>query len=1463
MKLLLLAALVGAAFANDSYVVVAPSKVRPGMEFSVSVNILKATGDVTVTASMVRTNNQSTVSTNVATFQEGAPGTIDLQMPKVLQSGTYELQVSGAGGLTFSNKTHVTFSAKSKSVLIQTDKAMYKPGQTVNFRVLAMYPDLSVYKGNLDIEIYDSKSNKIKQWKNVSAAEGVVTKDISLSSQPVLGDWKIKVTAGNSAEEKAFTIAEYVLPKFEVTVELPSYVLESATSVPVTVKAKYTYGKPVAGPVVVESKLVQSYYHSTTPSVQRTGTLDNQGRAVIIFPLTELRQLRVSATSSLSNQKIKFSANVTESLTGITLNGSSIVQVYNKAVKLEFPSSNPKNFKPGLHYNGYLQVSQPDGLPVASAVGQSVTIKTTVTAELPAPTTTHYYYSPRTMSFHLADQRLTLNDNGLIPLQLSIPSNATNINVHAEFQGASAYSSITKSYSPSNSYIQLFLRSTNQLTAGGMVNFEFKATEPVQTLVYQVMSRGSIVSAGKVAAAGASSKLFSLSVTPAMAPNARIVLYYVRTDGEIVTDSISFDVEGAFQNQVSVSIDKTQAEPADAVRVTVNADPQSKAYLLAVDQSVLLLKSGNDITAGQVIDELKGYDTTQTKSNIVPFGGGFGGIRPLGLARAKRMIWWPYPVYYGGSDANQIFKNAGVVVMTDALVYKYVKPYRPRHFRRMMAFSRPNLGLRMSFAMASPMMGSIATDSSRLRVADSNAQPLKEVEAVRMLFPETWLWSNVSVGADGTATLTTTVPDTITSWVTSAFAINPTTGLGVAPTAAKLRVFRPFFVTLNLPYSVVRGEQVVIQAIVFNYLPTDQDVRVSMAQSQDFFNLVHDANGQEDLRHEDQVQNVRVPAGEGKSVFFPIVPARLGNVEAVVSAQSTQAADAVRRQLLVEAEGVPKEFGVSVLVDLKNTTTFTKTVPISLPPNVVVDSSRARVTAIGDLMGPTVNGLDSLLKMPTGCGEQNMLGMAPDVFVSAYLKATNQLSGDIAEKAIRFMEHGYQRELTYQHKDGSFSAFGDRDPSGSMWLTAFVAKTFHQAKPYIFIDDDVISRSIDWMLAKQKPDGSFPEPGRVIHKNMQGGASNGTGLTAFVLIALLENNDLQGSISQRVSAATTEAIKYLMGKLPTVTDDYILAMTTYALTLAGDTGAASSFSTLVSHAVVKDGLRYWHKVTTKPTSTSRYWHSPAAVSSDVEMTSYALLTYAAKNDFIGGLDVMKWVASQRNPHGGYASTQDTILALQALSEFARLAYSKSFNIEVSVTAASFAKQFSVNQNNALVLQSADLPSVPSSVTVSATGSGIALVEIGVFFNVEAEVEEPTFEVKVNLVKDTLNLLEIETCAKWLSSDSSGMAVQEVGIPSGFEVDLESIKQPDVLKRTELQDRKVILYFDEIGTIPVCTTMTAQRTGLVAKSKPVGVRVYDYYEPENQATTFYESTSLKNSSVCDVCADCDCPAVKGR
>lgn len=63
-------------------------------------------------------------------------------------------------------------------------------------------------------------------------------------------------------------------------------------------------------------------------------------------------------------------------------------------------------------------------------------------------------------------------------------------------------------------------------------------------------------------------------------------------------------------------------------------------------------------------------------------------------------------------------------------------------------------------------------------------------------------------------------------------------------------------------------------------------------------------------------------------------------------------------------------------------------------------------------MGPTVNGLDGLLRMPTGCGEQTMIGFAPDVFVTNYLTATSQLTGEIEEKAISYMESGKVQDIS-------------------------------------------------------------------------------------------------------------------------------------------------------------------------------------------------------------------------------------------------------------------------------------------------------------------------------------------------------------------------------------------------------------------------------------------------------------------
>lgn len=42
---------------------------------------------------------------------------------------------------------------------------------------------------------------------------------------------------------------------------------------------------------------------------------------------------------------------------------------------------------------------------------------------------------------------------------------------------------------------------------------------------------------------------------------------------------------------------------------------------------------------------------------------------------------------------------------------------------------------------------------------------------------------------------------------------------------------------------------------------------------------------------------------------------------------------------------------------------------------------------------------------------------------------------------------------------------------------------------------------------------------------------------------------------------------------------------------------------------------------------------------DIETTAYALLTYIALGHHAQGLPIVKWLVSQRNPQGGFSSTQ--------------------------------------------------------------------------------------------------------------------------------------------------------------------------------------------------------------------------------
>lgn len=57
-------------------------------------------------------------------------------------------------------------------------------------------------------------------------------------------------------------------------------------------------------------------------------------------------------------------------------------------------------------------------------------------------------------------------------------------------------------------------------------------------------------------------------------------------------------------------------------------------------------------------------------------------------------------------------------------------------------------------------------------------------------------------------------------------------------------------------------------------------------------------------------------------------------------------------------------------------------------------------------MGPSIEGLESLVRVPYGCGEQNMISFTPNIFVRRYLDNVNRLDNDIKSRTTANMESG-------------------------------------------------------------------------------------------------------------------------------------------------------------------------------------------------------------------------------------------------------------------------------------------------------------------------------------------------------------------------------------------------------------------------------------------------------------------------
>lgn len=216
-------------------------------------------------------------------------------------------------------------------------------------------------------------------------------------------------------------------------------------------------------------------------------------------------------------------------------------------------------------------------------------------------------------------------------------------------------------------------------------------------------------------------------------------------------------------------------------------------------------------------------------------------------------------------------------------------------------------------------------------------------------------------------TITKKVPDTITSWIITGFSVDPINGLGLTRQPSKFTVFQPFFVSTNLPYSIKRGEVVTIPFTVFNFLENDQTTEVTLFNEDREFEFAEVNESKDKVQRRKRAlesqrkKTVVVKSQGGVSVPFMIRPLKVGHITIKVVASSAVAGDGVQRQLIVEPEGVTQYMNKALFIDLRNNPEFKSNISISIPSNAVPDSTRIEASAIGDILGPSIENLDKLM----------------------------------------------------------------------------------------------------------------------------------------------------------------------------------------------------------------------------------------------------------------------------------------------------------------------------------------------------------------------------------------------------------------------------------------------------------------------------------------------------------------------
>lgn len=687
---------------------------------------------------------------------------------------------------------------------------------------------------------------------------------------------------------------------------------------------------------------------------------------------------------------------------------------------------------------------------------------------------------------------------------------------------------------------------------------------------------------------------------------------------------------------------------------------------------------------------------------------------------------------------------------------------------------------------------------------------------IREYFPETLLFEPALItDGQGRATMAVGLADSITTWRMTTMASSGTGALG--STETPLRVFQEFFVDLDLPVFLTQNDRVSIPVVLYNYLDHAQNVRLVFEHA-DWFSMEGDGE-----------VTVAMAAGDVRSMYFPIQVKELGHHKLTVFAYGETMQDAIRREVEVAPDGEKVEESISDR--LSSTVDHT----ITIPEDSIDGAQKILVRVYPGVFSQIVDGLDSMLQMPSGCFEQTSSTTYPNILIVQYMQETGQINPELQLKAEGFINAGYQRLLTYEVPGGGYSWFGD--PPANKILTAWGLKEFYDMAKVHEVDPSVMTRTRAWLLGQQESDGRWTPDANYLHAESWGNIQGSDVLvTAYIADALLTSDERDAGIGK--------AIQFLKQRWDTAEDAYTLALVANALVAwdKNDATATAVLERLHGLRVTEGDTTHW-----KGSATVTFTHGDAA---DVEATALATMAFMKADRYADSVTgALTWIIQKKQASGHWGSTQSTILALKVLTlSLQHQTNSVNATVRVIVNDA-VVSAFKVTEENADVMRLVDAGAETrlgvNKVRIEFGGEGSLLYQVVGRHYAPWSVRRPQqapFSIDVQYDKTELAVNDVVTANVTVKNNMPGqteMTIVDLGVPPGFQVeraDLEQLVENKKISRYDVAGRQIILYFEKIAGNATLQFEYGLRAKFPLKAQTPASRVYAYYNTELEATS---------------------------